>query len=1632
MALDPIQFSSTGSVGRAMEDEPGLGSALAGAGLGAGMGAIAGAGLPGAIVGGTIGFFGGLGWLDFLGRPARTLLGTGDVSQAWESVWDKSKASTEDDLLRQYMGWEPMDQGEGFDMGDVADFVFRVGVGAATDPLTYINPAALTRKAAMTRTLGYKTVGKYQKALGELDADIKLGKIGEAEGKQMKGLLANRIAREHNLEAAEKELQAGLDVGDMTRVNEPYRFEFGPKWEFTGPYTEEGYAAKILKQTPDEMNAALKARGIETLEERAAALKASGKEPPVLQAPVTESEQTAAILMNSLGIKMELPESHDLLHQLSNFGLGKTFAERVALGQQWAVGFGRPWGEDKAHGLALKPLVDFLSAKGEIVESAARATPLGRWVINSTSDLRQYLFNPVRRDALEQITNRNVNLQHRFMNELEPDILEWHNTLGEVKLTDDEFAAYITLVGYNNKDSQVAMETLLKSANDTLAQGGVDRAAKITQLAAQFNKIEAKALRLQQEAGVPIVGLKDDLRDSVKFLRDERGKREQARLVEEGLEASALRRRNEIVKNIDAVAGHQDEVLDRIRGTATYADDLSKYERNKIAHVARKTKLGLYEDELERKVVGKAVSRDARAWMDETGGSVEAYYTGPDSPFATYTKEDLDQLAGLTGTRKKGAGGQPSATRPAEAGAGIPPASPAPVTFDDVRIKLIDNLKPESRAAVRAELDAAGVNLDMLNEVVGGPGLAKQVDSAEYTENFARAQAAVDGMVADANNPLAKYIERMRSADGAQLPQAAKPQPKLTTLEKKYNTRMPWNMTREEWAENVAKHSWLNKKTGEPLDAAATSAEHIRSIARAIVEENQVVPMRVLDSYDGYPIYMNGNQVDMASLKAQNVQNAAKYSTGVVLPAEDWKQWNKLERDILAKTQSRAEKEASLKLLDATIKQTEDILARTPEHMHSIFTQEALESSIQRSPGQKMAVGRVGSAMRKFIQNGHALTPADVNDLIKEDRTAGQLLALGGKRPEGFVPLGDLFHAMSSEISDDAAKGWAQKILRKGASEAEIAAKASELKRVPQAERIKMVSGAYAKLFDERPEVALAATLDQAAQSITNSKMIDDVRNLFARKQVAQDVEGLNAVKERNAQRKAQIEDLKANKGTGQHRKDANKEIRRLEKEMERERKLVVSTSDSTQKWVAAENLDPHLKGYEMKEEVYNRLIQYRQMMNKPETYSAVYKALAWHTKWFKIGALGWPGTWFRDAIGNSLQRAQHGGYHARSLSWEEQSKMAQVVWSNGKADKLQGIAFEFPGVGGVGPSRKVTGKEMFKHMLAGGLWDGDMASAEVLNAMRHKKNVADKFFNKWFKPRTFVQTLDKTQMFHSRLMAGDDFAEAAAKVNGALFDYRNVSPFVQTMRQTGIIPFGTWLSKNIPAQIEMFAKHPGQFAGLLHVKAAVERGVPGVSDKDLPDYVKNKFNIVLGKRDGQVVFFTADNVIPMADLPALGTKSVGQWLSDALGPIPKGLFEQMANHELYNWKKIQAYDGQLSPLGGQDLALMPAKTAHGLKVMIGRPLTVVEEGAEWITQSSLPPTKQKGFFGRPALVNALTGVGVRTADAKDALRRNIEAQKAEVSAARRDADYYRKRGQMNAAKAAQERAYQLEQQMRR
>ena len=214
-----------------------------------------------------------------------------------------------------------------------------------------------------------------------------------------------------------------------------------------------------------------------------------------------------------------------------------------------------------------------------------------------------------------------------------------------------------------------------------------------------------------------------------------------------------------------------------------------------------------------------------------------------------------------------------------------------------------------------------------------------------------------------------------------------------------------------------------------------------------------------------------------------------------------------------------------------------------------------------------------------------------------------------------------------------------------------------------------------------------------------------------------------------------------------------------------------------------------------------------------------------------------------------------------------------------------------------------------------------------------------------------------------------------------------------------------------------------------MHAKEAALKGVPGVDEKDLPLYLDKKLNVIMGKTDdGNIIFRTLDGVVPMADLPSLGSGGAGAFLREAMGPLPKALAASMFNIDTFTGRKIEEYDNALTPMvAGTNLPLIPVRVKNMMQSVVGRPLRIAEESMGWKNETPMGALKQtRGFWERNSLVAAYTGIGPQFTDPRaNALGRKKDKDK-RVNAAIRDAAYYRSRRQFDAAAAAMKRANEM------
>ena len=127
---------------------------------------------------------------------------------------------------------------------------------------------------------------------------------------------------------------------------------------------------------------------------------------------------------------------------------------------------------------------------------------------------------------------------------------------------------------------------------------------------------------------------------------------------------------------------------------------------------------------------------------------------------------------------------------------------------------------------------------------------------------------------------------------------------------------------------------------------------------------------------------------------------------------------------------------------------------------------------------------------------------------------------------------------------------------------------------------------------------------------------------------------------------------------------------------------------------------------------------------------------------------------------------------------------------------------------------------------------------------------------------------------------------QAAASVKKYLFDYEDLTPFERDVMKS-VIPFYTWMRKNIPLQIEsmlkkpMFGKRGLWYTAIPKIKNNLEQMSADFEEVHTPDYFEDMYATRLPvKREGKAMYFNPN--LPFQDLNKMSFKDVMSGVSPA------------------------------------------------------------------------------------------------------------------------------------------------------
>lgn len=200
------------------------------------------------------------------------------------------------------------------------------------------------------------------------------------------------------------------------------------------------------------------------------------------------------------------------------------------------------------------------------------------------------------------------------------------------------------------------------------------------------------------------------------------------------------------------------------------------------------------------------------------------------------------------------------------------------------------------------------------------------------------------------------------------------------------------------------------------------------------------------------------------------------------------------------------------------------------------------------------------------------------------------------------------------------------------------------------------------------------------------------------------------------------------------------------------------------------------------------------------------------------------------------------------------------------------------------------------------------------------------------------VENQARSFNFLSELKKTGDVKQAAKTTNKTLFDYGDVTKFEKDYLKR-IVPFYTWLRKNVPLQTENLARTPGKYAGTKKGLDAVRDLTPPIDEKNMPEYMDNPNWVKTPlQQNGNPMYLNTN--LPLGDLEKLNPAQIGKTALGSLSPLLKAPLELQLNQNTFFGSKIEKFPGEMKAAPGY-VPDLPPKVVK----MLGAQYGVDKEG---------------------------------------------------------------------------------------
>lgn len=322
------------------------------------------------------------------------------------------------------------------------------------------------------------------------------------------------------------------------------------------------------------------------------------------------------------------------------------------------------------------------------------------------------------------------------------------------------------------------------------------------------------------------------------------------------------------------------------------------------------------------------------------------------------------------------------------------------------------------------------------------------------------------------------------------------------------------------------------------------------------------------------------------------------------------------------------------------------------------------------------------------------------------------------------------------------------------------------------------------------------------------------------------------------------------------------------------------------------------------------------QAMRTPEVLKGILAPVRDMSRILKMLNVANPGFYIRNELGTHFQAMQGGAFNPLNplsvVEWgKAQAEAFKIGWAmrKGAADPSKALSEMTIDLGN---GRSINGSK-FMHKLAkmgavdSGYFGVDFSDLSAASKPRKGlKGLSENLAH----ANQFIENKGKVAFVLSRMRQGDDMLTATLGAQKHMFNYRNVSPAVNMLRSYGVAPFVAWQAKNIPLQLELFAKRPGDYFALMHAKDVMESGMPGMTQEESERYI-TRWGIRTKKLPGGgYEFITAEGIIPAVDLMGFtqafqNKEAFGEYVSQLIGEPYKGTLEALFNRKLFTKQEL-------------------------------------------------------------------------------------------------------------------------------